>query len=224
MDDQTDETPAGTGRLHGRLLQVLAAVSVLAALVAVWQLSPVLFRSDEHTSATWPWQDPATIDFAGEASSSEAAPTDSQEPSDADTEPSTEESSMDSEPESPAETSADEAAPSTEAAGTEAAPEPEGPACTASLRVGSTWGGSMEVWVQVVNTGSERLGGWEVALAFDGAEIAHHWGMDHVGGDRYESERWNGALAPGETADAAFHASTRGDVDLPQTVPCTALD
>ncbi|WP_026922189.1 cellulose binding domain-containing protein [Glycomyces arizonensis] len=223
MDDQTDGSPSRTGRLHGRLLQILALVSVLAALAAVWQFSPMLLGSEEEVAATWPWEDPVTVDFGAEPSSEAAV--DSAEASSASVEPSPEAGSAAAEPESPAPSSEpvveDDESGRDDA--TEAEPEPEGPACTASLELVSDWRGAVQVWVQVANTGTVSFERWEVTIAIDGVDLYEHWGMDHGDGDRYESEHWNGALDPGESADAAFQAGTEHDVALPDTVPCSAF-
>lgn len=224
MDERTDEVPKRTGRLHGRLLKVLALVSVLAALAAVWQLGTVLFQDDEDAAATWPWQDQASVDFADEEPSTESAAA-SAEAGSASVEPSPEAADSEPDPEPPPESS--EAAPETEAPAPEPEPERGGPACTASLRVGNQWQDSGEVrfdvWLEVVNTGDESIEDWEVVLAFDGVDVFASWGMNHEGGGRYEAARWNDELDPGESAGAGFQAASGDEVDLPATVPCTAF-
>ncbi len=226
MDERTGEVPKRTGRLHGRLLKVLALVSVLAALAAVWQLGTVLFQDDEDAAATWPWQDQASVDFADEEPSTESAAA-SAEAGSASASPSPEaaESSPEPEPEPEPESSA--AAPETEAPAPEPEPERGGAACTASLRVGNQWQDSGEVrfdvWLEVVNTGDESIEDWEVVLAFDGVDVFASWGMNHEGGGRYEAARWNDELDPGEAAGAGFQAASDDEVELPSTVPCTAF-
>ncbi|WP_035698619.1 hypothetical protein, partial [Glycomyces tenuis] len=73
MDDGDDGPRAPVGRLHGRLLAILALVSVAAAVAAVWLFSPMMFQSEEEPSAVWPWEDSATVGFPIESASSEAA-------------------------------------------------------------------------------------------------------------------------------------------------------
>ncbi|HLU27724.1 MAG TPA: cellulose binding domain-containing protein [Glycomyces sp.] len=225
MDERTDEVPERTGRLHGRLLKVLALVSVAAALVALWQLSPVLFQDDEDAAATWPWQDQASVDFADEEPSSTEAAVDSAEARSPSAEPSPEVSSVAPEPEPAPESS--EAPPATEDPEPDPEPEHGGPACTASLQMGNQWRDSGEVrfdaWLEVTNTGEEPIEGWEVVLALDGVDVFASWGMRHEGEGRYEAARWNDELAPGKSTAAGFQASAENEVDLPATVPCTAF-
>ncbi len=224
MDERTGEVPKRTGRLHGRLLKVLALVSVLAALAAVWQLGTVLFQDDEDAAATWPWQDQASVDFADEEPSTESAAA-SAEAGSASVEPSPEAADSEPDPEPPPESS--EAAPETEAPAPEPEPERGGPACTASLQMGNQWRDSGEVrfdaWLEVTNTGEEPIEGWEVVLALDGVDVFARIGMRHEGEGRYEAARWNDELAPGKSTAAGFQASAENEVDLPATVPCTAF-
>lgn len=224
MGDRSDGAPERPGRLHGRLLKVLGLVSVVSVLVAVWQLSSVWFQDEQEAAATWPWQDQASVDFADEEPSTEAAEG-SSETGGASAEPSPEVSGVEPEPEPPATSS--EAAPATEAAEPESAPEPEGPACAASLWIGEQWRNSggvrFDMWLEVVNTGGESIEGWEVTLAFDGVDVFASWGVEHDGGGRYEAARWNDELEPGESAAAGFQAAADDEVDLPDTVPCKPL-
>ncbi|WP_035698616.1 cellulose binding domain-containing protein, partial [Glycomyces tenuis] len=106
-------------------------------------------------------------------------------------------------------------------------PEPEGAECTASLRLGNQWRDSGEVhfeaWVEVANTGGSPIDDWEIELAIDGTEVYRSWGMEHEGGDRYEAERWNSDIERGASAEAGFQGSVDDDVELPDTVPCSAF-
>lgn len=207
-----DRTSLLRGRLHGRLFIVLGAVAAVAVAIAVWQFAAALGGGGDE--ALYDWTDPvpttamprpAVEDTAtAEATSASASPT-------AEAASATAEAT-------PSETAAEETseAPETEPA------EPSGPSCTAALRLDSEGSGSISVKVEVVNTGEETIGGWEIVLDIDGVEVTGTWGMSRVEGDRYGNWWSNGTLDPGEDTVPSFSAGTEGDPVLPETVPCTA--
>jgi hypothetical protein len=213
--DGIDEPLSRRGRLHGRLLQVLGAVSAIAAAIALWQFG--VFSDD-------PDRDPVG---AVEGLVTPSVPEGSEGSSAADSAP-----AADATIESPSESSAAASADPSDAASdslrpseTTAAEETEesaaGSGCTARLTLDEAWEDSADVTVEVVNVGGEALVSWEVDLAVEGMEIYHFWNMRDLGGGRYGSEDWNAQLDPGEDAVAGFQAEVDGGMELPESAPCT---
>lgn len=208
-----DDVPAGRGRLHGRLLKVLGGVSALAAAVAVWQFG--VFGGDPVGDVVDVIEGPETPSLpvdessgapALAASASEASPSESSA--------------------APTSAAPSSAVPSPSAPETSAAVEesggPEGVSCSASLTVRQEWGDSVEVSVEVVNTGGAALASWEVDLDLRDVEIYQYWAMRDLGDGRFGSEDWNARLDPGENTIAGFQAEVEDGAELPGSVSCTA--
>ncbi|GAA1665571.1 hypothetical protein GCM10009830_08940 [Glycomyces endophyticus] len=219
---RSEPEAAPSGRLHGRLLQILGAVSGVVALVAMWQLGVFGGGGDREPvsavdGATTEW--PST---AGESSSAAAAA----DASSSALESPSESASADASP-TPSGGAATSAPPSDaeEPTEEEAEEEPaEGLACAAYLYLDEEWEDSVSVEVEVVNTGGERLGSWEIDLDLDDADVYHHWNMEALGHDWFGSENWNGRLDPGEDAVTGFQAEVENDFDLPSSVTCVAAE
>ncbi|MQM25990.1 cellulose binding domain-containing protein [Glycomyces albidus] len=192
------------GRIHGRLLLVLIAVAVLVSAVAVWQFGSL---RDDHDPDLAEAEIPEGPRFTGAAES----PTPSPSPSP----PETPESSA--APTSAAPTTEAEAPPTTEAAAA-------GPQCTATLTLDDEWSSSISVTVEVANTGTDPIDGWEVLLDLANLDVTATWGLDHVEGDRYGDILFNAALDPGSSTAPSFQADIEGDWELPATVPCTPAE
>lgn len=207
-----DRTSLLRGRLHGRLFIVLGAVAAVAVAIAVWQFAAVLGGGGDEALSDWTDPVPTTaLPHPAAEDTATAVPTSAG--------PSPTAGASSATPEAtPSETAAEETsgAPETEPA------EPSGPSCTAALRLDSEGSGSISVKVEVVNTGEETIGGWEIVLDIDGVEVTGTWGMSRVEGDRYGDWWTNGTLDPGEDTVPSFSANTEGDPALPETVPCTA--
>jgi hypothetical protein len=211
-----DDAPGRRGRLHGRLLQVLGAVSAVAAAIALWQFG--VFGDDPDRDPVSVIEGTETPSLPEDASESSAAPT----------------AHAASAPvESPSESSA----AATSAAPASASPSPSAPngtpspteevqaaglSCTASLTVKQAWEDSVEVSVAVVNSGGVALAAWEIDLDLRDVSIYNRWNMRELDGGRYGSEDWNGRLDPGEDAVAGFQAELGDNAEIPDTVPCTA--
>jgi len=214
-DGALGDAPGRRGRLHGRLLQALGAVSAVAAAVALWQFgvfgdgperdpvsvidgleTPSLPEGASESSAA-PTAHIASATI--ESPSASAAPTTSAPPS-----------------ESPSSPATSETPTATEEAG------PAGPSCTASLTVEKEWSDSAEVSVAVVNSGAVALAAWEIDLDLREVSVYAYWNMRELGDGRYGSEDWNGRLDPGEDAVAGFQATLGDGAALPDAVPCTA--
>lgn len=213
----TEPEPPSGGRLHGRLLQVLGAVSGVVALIAMWQLGVFGNDSDrEPVSAV----DGATNEWPTAADESASATTASESTATASATPSASASATPSPTPSDAPTTG---APPSDPEEPEAEEAPvEGVACVANLSLNDEWEDSVEVAVEVVNTGGEPLASWEIDLDVKDMDIYHHWNMVDLGHDRFGSENWNGKLDPGEDAVAGFQAEVGDHFDLPDSVPCTA--
>lgn len=214
----TEEIPEGRGRLHGRLLQVLGAFSAVVALLALWQLG--VFGGDDDrepvsavdgpTSGWYPSEEGAS-GGAGASVDAESSPLES--PSES----------------ASAEASSTPTDAATTAGAQETADEPEEEAasaaaaeCTAYLRRNEEWGRTVDVEVEVVNTGGGEIASWEIDLGIEGLTVTSYWNMRDLGGGRFGSEDWNGRLDPGENAVTGFQADAGRNVALPETVPCTA--
>lgn len=216
-DGAFGDAPDRRGRLHGRLLQVLGAVSAVAAAIALWQFDVFGDDPEPDTVGTVEGLETPSIPDGtvseGAADSAQASSSASQSPSESTTAAtSAEPSNATSNPLPPNNTTAPEAG----------ADPPTGSACTANLTLKNEWEDSIEVNVEVVNTGGEALESWELDLDLDGAEIYNHWNMRDLGDGRYGSEDWNARLDPDENAIAGFQAQTDDHLDLPDSVPCTA--
>ncbi|MQM25928.1 cellulose binding domain-containing protein [Glycomyces albidus] len=214
---RTEPEPPGGGRLHGRLLQILGAVSGVVALIAMWQLGVFGGGSDrEPVSAV----DGATTEWPSAAAESSSATTAAETTAAASATPS--ESASATPSPTPSGTASTEA-PSSDPEEPEAEEGPaDGAACVANLSLRNDWDDSIEVTVEVVNTGEERLEYWEIDLDLRDMDVYHHWNMTDIGHDRFASEDWNGRLDPGEDAVAGFQAEIDDHFELPDSVPCTA--
>lgn len=209
------EAPGRRGRLHGRLLQVLGAVSAVAAAIALWQFG--VFGGG-------PERDPVSVvegletlsipDGAGEsigAASALAASAAVESPSESTVAATSAEPSSAGPPPSPPDES------------TVISEEPVGAAsCTANLTLEKEWDDSVEVTVEVANAGGVALASWEVDLGLRDVEIYNYWNMRELDHGRYGSEEWNGGLDPGEDAIAGFQAVVGDRFALPDSVPCKA--
>lgn len=218
MDDAggaLGDSPGRRGRLHGRLLQVLGAVSVFAALIALWQWG--VFGDD-------PDRDPVSVLEGLETLSIPDGPSPSGTVASVHASSSAIESP--SEPSASATSDAPTSAspsPSPSEAATSIAEEAASASCTASLTVNQEWNDSVEVQIEVVNTGSVTLGAWEIDLGLRDVEIYNHWNMRELDHGWYGSEDWNGRLDPEEDAVAGFQAEIDDRAEIPGSVTCTAV-
>ncbi|WP_158630326.1 cellulose binding domain-containing protein [Glycomyces terrestris] len=216
---RSEPEPAVGGRLHGRLLQVLGVVSGVVALVAMWQLGVFGGGGDrEPVSAV----DGATTEWPSAAAESSSAAAVAEPSSSAAASPSESVSASASPTPSDAATTAAPPAETETPVEEDDGPATEGFACVAYLEIDEAWDDSVSVTVEVVNSGDERLGSWEVDLDLDDADIYHHWNMVDRGHGRFGNEDWNGRLDPGEDAVTGFQAEVEHDFDLPGSVPCSA--
>ncbi|MCD0444020.1 cellulose-binding domain-containing protein [Glycomyces sp. A-F 0318] len=195
------------GRIHGRLLLALIVIAAIACLVAVWQFGAL--RDDERPEYAEIAVDGTTVP-APEAEPD--APTTDASPSPS---PASESPSAPAEPE-PSTTAAAPAESSAPAETTPAASQ-----CTASLTLDDDGETSIAVTVEVANTGTEPIDGWEVLLDLEHLTVTSTWGLNRIEGDRYGDVFFNGALDPGDGVDPSFRADVEDGFDLPATVPCT---
>jgi hypothetical protein len=215
-DGALDDVPGRRGRLHGRLLQALGAVSAVAAAIALWQFG--VFGDDPERDPVSVIEGLETPSLPEGASETSAAPS-------AHAASATIESPSESSPaattsappsESPSPLPPNETPSATEEAGA------TGTSCTASLTIENAWDESVEVSVTIVNSGAFALAAWEIDLDLRDVSIYNHWNMRELDDGRYGSEDWNGRLDPGEDAVAGFQAELGDGAELPDAVPCTA--
>jgi hypothetical protein len=189
------------GRIHGRLLLVLISLAALVSAIAVFSFGTL---RDDHDPDVADAELPTGPQFTGAG-----------------------ESATPSVPASPSQTPESSAAPTSAAPTTEAAETTEAgaaqvvPPCTASLRLDSESADSISVTVEVANTGTERIDGWEVLLDLDHLAVTTTWGLQHVDGDRYGDIMFNAGIDPGASTEPSFQADVEGEWSLPATVPCT---
>jgi cytoskeletal protein RodZ len=215
-DGALDDAPGRRGRLHGRLLKALGAVSAVATAIALWQFG--VFGDGPERDPVSVIEGLETPSLPEDVSESSAAPTANaasatiESPSESSAAPTTAAPPS----ESPSSVAPNETPSAPEEAG------PAGPSCTASLTVEKDWGDSVEVSVTVVNSGAVSLAAWEVDLDLEEVSIYHYWNMRELGGGQYGSEDWNGRLDPEEDAVAGFQAELGDGAALPDAVACTA--
>ncbi|WP_100444759.1 cellulose binding domain-containing protein [Glycomyces xiaoerkulensis] len=196
------------GRLHGRALKALGAVAATAAVIAAWQFA-LLVDEDESAFPELGGQDPLADGPAGGSLGEVAEATAASSPT----------AAAESDEPSP---DAESGSPSPAADGDASSePEPSGPECAASLALEREWGNNVSVDVEVANSGEEPIDGWEVVLDFENVEVKTTWGLTRIEGDRYGNGWTNGDLDPGETTDPGFTGRSKGEPDLPETVPCS---
>ncbi|WP_116245728.1 cellulose binding domain-containing protein [Nocardiopsis sp. FIRDI 009] len=100
-------------------------------------------------------------------------------------------------------------------------PEPTfGPAsCEVDYTVAGSWNGGFQAAVEVTNTGSEPVEGWELAWDFtSGESVTDLWGGDHTQeGDHVTvtAPGWSTRLDPGATAEIGFNGSVDGGPGTP---------
>lgn len=210
------DVPTSRGHLHGRLFQVLGAVSAIAIAISLWQFD--VFSDDpdrDPVGAVGGLAVPSIPDESeagGAPDSAEAASARVESPSESAAAQTT------------ATPSSENALTPSSTAGAEDAGQEDATAteCSASLVLKRAWDGGIEVSGKVVNDGSEAIESWEVDLDFADAEIYHYWDIRHLDGDRYANEDWNGRLEPNGNANFGFLAHADSDFELPDTVACTA--
>ena len=216
--DETDDAPERRGRLHGRLIQVLGGFSALVALIALWQFG--VFGGDPDRDPVGTVEGPETDwlsageERTGAIGSVDAASATIESPS---------ESSAAANSASPSDKASSGAVE--EAATSEEEDEEDAPAaasCSATLTLKESWDDSIEVTVEVLNSGSAELASWELDLGLDDLDIYNHWNMRELGSGRYGSEDWNGRLDPDENAVTGFQGTVGNDFELPDSVPCVA--
>ncbi|THV27327.1 cellulose binding domain-containing protein [Glycomyces paridis] len=207
---------AGSGRLHGRLLQILGAVSAVVALLALWQFG--VFGGDGDRDPVSTVEGPETAWFSAEEEHSKAA---GPAPSAVSAPVSPTESTQEPTSAAPSESTSSPDAP---ASSTNAEVELAEVACEATLTLKNEWSSGVEVSVEVVNTGSVEFESWAIDLDIDDLDIGDDraWNMEDLRHGWYGSTGSNGRLDPGENAIAGFVGETDRGFDLPSSATCVA--
>lgn len=219
--DRSGEAPARRGRLHGRLLHVLGGFSALVAVVALWQFG--VFGGDPDREPVGAVDGPETAWFSpGDEESSapdsaEVASATVESPSESSAAATSEATSGDAE----SSAAAEETSENEEEDEDDPAP---GASCSATLTLEEEWDDSVEVSVEVVNTGGAEFASWSIDLDLDDSDVYHYWSMRELDWDWYGSEDWNSRLDPDENAVVGFQAETGRDFELPASVTCVAHD
>ncbi|MGN6241679.1 MAG: cellulase family glycosylhydrolase [Cellulosimicrobium cellulans] len=101
---------------------------------------------------------------------------------------------------------------------------PDDGACSATVRVASSWPGGWQGEL-VVTAGDAAVTGWTATFALpSGTAVAQLWGGVHgttAAGEQVTNAAWNGALAAGTTTTAGFIATGAAPTTAP-AVACTA--
>ena len=97
----------------------------------------------------------------------------------------------------------------------------QGGACTAALKVISSWPGGYQAEV-AVTAGSAPINGWTTTLALPGGSVAHLWSGTVSGSGPYtvRNAPWNGSLGASATTSYGFIGS--GTVPAPGPLTCTS--
>jgi beta-glucosidase len=98
-------------------------------------------------------------------------------------------------------------------------PTPSAKACSAQLKVASSWSGGYQAEITVKNTGAGSLTGWSVEWDLGGATVTNLWnGSLNVAQGRatVRNTAHNGALSPGATTSFGFTANGTAGTPAPR--------
>ncbi|WP_347330445.1 pectate lyase [Marinimicrobium locisalis] len=84
--------------------------------------------------------------------------------------------------------------------------------------INNDWGSGATASVQITNTGSDTIEGWNVSWAYDSNEITSHWNANVSGSNPYSASNlsWNDTLAPGQSISFGLQVNTNGAAEIPE--------
>ncbi|RYY02098.1 MAG: glycoside hydrolase family 26 [Gammaproteobacteria bacterium] len=88
---------------------------------------------------------------------------------------------------------------------------------TCKYVVTNSWGAGATASIEVTNTGTSVLNGWNVNWAYVNNRISSSWNATITGANPYSASNlsWNGTLQPGQTASFGLQVTTSGAVETP---------
>jgi len=83
--------------------------------------------------------------------------------------------------------------------------------------VGNSWGGGATASIEITNTGTTALNGWNVNWTYVNNRITSSWNANLSGANPYSASNlgWNGAVQPGQTVSFGVQVNTNGAVETP---------
>lgn len=83
--------------------------------------------------------------------------------------------------------------------------------------VGNSWGAGATASIEITNTGTSALNGWNVNWTYVNNRITGSWNANVSGSNPYSASNlgWNGSVPPGQTVSFGFQVNTNGAVETP---------
>lgn len=88
---------------------------------------------------------------------------------------------------------------------------------TCKYVVTNSWGAGATASIEITNTGSTTLNGWNVNWTYVNNRITGSWNATLTGANPYSASNlsWNGSVQPGRTVSFGFQVNTNGAVETP---------
>lgn len=88
---------------------------------------------------------------------------------------------------------------------------------TCEYQVGSSWGSGATASIEITNTGSDTINGWNVSWSYDNNEVTSSWNANVSGSNPYSASNlsWNGTLSPGQSISFGLQLNTHGGAETP---------
>lgn len=83
--------------------------------------------------------------------------------------------------------------------------------------VGNSWGGGASASVEITNTGSSPINGWNVSWAYANNRVSGSWNATLSGNNPYSASNlsWNATIQPGQSVSFGLQVETNGAVETP---------
>lgn len=88
---------------------------------------------------------------------------------------------------------------------------------TCKYVVTNSWGAGATASIEITNTGSTALNGWNVNWTYVNNRVTSSWNATLTGANPYSATNlsWNGSLQPGQSASFGVQVNTNGAVETP---------
>ena len=88
---------------------------------------------------------------------------------------------------------------------------------TCKYLVTNSWGAGATASIEITNTGTTTLTGWNVSWTYVNNRVTSSWNAALTGANPYQASNlsWNGTLQPGQTASFGVQVNTNGTVETP---------
>ncbi|BFM21359.1 cellulase family glycosylhydrolase [Gilvimarinus japonicus] len=79
------------------------------------------------------------------------------------------------------------------------------------------WGGGATALIEITNTGSSAINGWNVTWSYNSDQLGNSWNANITGSNPYSASNlsWNGAIAPGQTVAFGLQVDSDGGAETP---------